>query len=100
MLRENAGFSQAQFASEILISRSYLSLIEKDKREATMPLLRRMAQVLGMPATILFAASLGSSLTKDGHGEEAVVIAKLIEAVRLSLTQARLPIVFQPTVEV
>ena len=92
MLRQAAGLTQKEFAGELKITASYLSLIEADKREPTMALLRRMAETLGSPATVLFAAALGSGLVGQGRLEEAHIIAQLVDAVRLNLLQERLPL--------
>jgi transcriptional regulator with XRE-family HTH domain len=97
VLRQAAGFSQKSFADVLEITPSYLSLIEADKREATIPLLRRMAQVLGSPATVLFAAALGSGLMAEGKLDEARVVGQLVEAVRLNLLQERLPLAIAET---
>jgi len=94
-LRQSAGFSQKEFANELDISPSYLSLIEGDKREASIQLLRRMAVVLGAPATVLFAAALGAPLLKEGRTQEAGIIEQLVQAVRLNLAQERLPFALQ-----
>jgi transcriptional regulator with XRE-family HTH domain len=94
VLRQAAGFNQKKFADELSITPSYLSLIESDRREAPIPLLRRMAQVLGSPATVLFAASLGSGLRAEGRVEEARIIEQLVEAVRLNLLQEPLALAF------
>ena len=89
-LRQSAGLSQRLFAEKAEISPSYLSLIETDRREASIPLLRRMAELLGTPATLLFAAALGGNLAAQGRPREAAVIKQLIEAERLNLLQERL----------
>lgn len=89
-LRQSAGFSQRDFAGRVGVSPSYLSLIEADKREASIPLLRRMAETLGTPATILFAAALASGMVSEGRDRELSVIRKLVEAARLNLLQEQL----------
>jgi len=94
-LRHSAGLSQKEFARRLDISPSYLSLIEGDKREASLPLLRSMAGALGAPATILFAAALGSQLAEQGKTDELTIIERLVEAVRLNLGQERLPFALQ-----
>ena len=91
-LRAAGGRSQKDFAEQLEISPSYLSLIETDQREATIPLLRRMASELGIPAVVFFASALGSAATEQG--EEALllkgVIDKMVDVVSLSVTQMSL----------
>jgi transcriptional regulator with XRE-family HTH domain len=81
-----AGFSQKEFAASLEISPAYLSLVESDKREPTIPLLRRMANVLGSPSAILFAAALASKLPSEERKREIEIIKQLIDAVRLNIT--------------
>ena len=92
LLRQASGLTQKHFAQQVKITPSYLSLIEGNKREPSIPLLREMAKQLGAPATVLFAAALGSSLVDEGRSEEAEVISKLLNSVRLNLIQERLPL--------
>ena len=89
-LRSSKGYSQQEFARLLDISPSYLSLIEKGHREPTIPLLRAMAAKLGAPATVLFAAALGSALPARGHEQERRVIKHLVEATRLNIAADRL----------
>jgi XRE family transcriptional regulator, regulator of sulfur utilization len=89
-LRNSAGFSQKRFAESLSISPAYLSQIESDKREPTIPLLRKMADLLGSPATVLFAVALSSKLPAEEHKKEIEVIQQLVEAVRLNITSKQL----------
>ena len=95
-LRHSAGLSQRSLAEQAAISTSYLSLIESGHREASISLLRTLANALGTPATILFAAALGADLVRHGRHREAEVIRKLIDAERLNLLQERLPLDVDP----
>ncbi len=67
-------------------------MIETDQREATIPLLRRMASELGIPAVVFFASALESDDIEKG--EEALllkgVIDKMVDVVSLSVTQMSL----------
>src|SRR5579862_9383843 len=89
-LRSSAGFSQDKFAQRLEISASYLSLLEKGRREATIPLLRKMAEVLGAPATVLFAAALGSAGSVGQQAAERRIVEHLIDATRLNILAARI----------
>lgn len=60
-LRGARGMSQVELARSLGISPSYLSLIESDRREASIPLLRNLADALGAPAFLLFAQALAGT---------------------------------------
>ena len=89
-LRTAAGLSQKEFAARLEISSSYLSQVESDKREPTIPLLRRMAEKLGSPATILFAAAIASKLPPKNREREVEVIEQLIDAIRINISSKQL----------
>lgn len=91
-LRAAAGWSQKDFAEQLEISPSYLSLIEADRREPTIPLVRRMAEKLGVPAVILFAAALEPRTPPEGEAAKLLsdVLETLVEAARASVTQMSL----------
>jgi transcriptional regulator with XRE-family HTH domain len=91
-LRAAAGWSQKDFAEQLEISPSYLSLVEADKREPTIPLVRRMAEKLGVPAVILFAAALEPRTDLDGEAAKLLsdVLEKLVEVAGASVTQMSL----------
>jgi transcriptional regulator with XRE-family HTH domain len=79
-----------ELASRMNISASYLSLVEGDKREPSIPLLRRLAGELGAPAVLLFATALAGSNEIPTNAEFATVLEKLVGAVGISNTQAQL----------
>jgi transcriptional regulator with XRE-family HTH domain len=90
-LRAAGGWSQKDFARRLEISPSYLSLIETDRREPALPLVRRIADALGLPATILFAAALGGGAARGTIGEEYdIALDRLVEVAGLNLVQAQL----------
>jgi transcriptional regulator with XRE-family HTH domain len=89
-LRHASGLTQQALADRVEISRSYLSLIEQDRREATLPLLRRLADALGSPAAVLFAVALGAAVDDSVQSDVAEAIKKLVESVRLNITQHQL----------
>ena len=90
VLREATGASQQELALRSGISAPYLSLIEADRRQPTLPVLKRMARALGSPAAVLFAAALASDLDSQTNQAESSAIAHLVESVRLELAQGRL----------
>ena len=89
-LRQSKRLSQVDLANRLEISASYLSQLEGGKRQATIPLLRRIAGELGAPSALLFAAALA------GEGEASApdllqdAIARLTEAVGANLRQHEL----------
>lgn len=54
LLREDRGLSQSDFAYRIGINRSYLSGVENGKRNLTVDILARMADILGITLSELF----------------------------------------------
>ena len=53
-LREAQGLTQAQLAKKTRLTEAYISMIETGKRKApSLPVLRRLAKVLGVPVTEL-----------------------------------------------
>jgi transcriptional regulator with XRE-family HTH domain len=54
MCRVRRELTQQELAEKAQISASYLSLIEKDKRDVTVATLRRLAEGLTVPVGILF----------------------------------------------
>lgn len=91
-LRAAAGFSQKEFAARLDVSQSYLSQIESDRREPTIPLVRRMAAELGVPSVILFAAALSrpNEMGNDQHKQLTKIMDELIEAAGMNLAQISL----------
>jgi transcriptional regulator with XRE-family HTH domain len=81
-LRLASGLSQAQLAKRAGVTASFLSRIERDKREPTLSVLRRLAEKLNAPFGVLLAAALGD-VTSDPNWQGAM--GKLIEAVRVQL---------------
>lgn len=57
-LRKQKGFKQNNFAEMCGLSQSYLSLIEKGKKEPTLGLLKQISSALSMPLPILVFLSL------------------------------------------
>jgi transcriptional regulator with XRE-family HTH domain len=57
LIRTSLSLAQGKLAKRVGISASYLSLIEKGRREPTLPLLRRIAKELDISPAILLAVS-------------------------------------------
>lgn len=57
-LRKQKGLKQNDFAELCGLSQSYLSLIEKGKKEPTLSLLKQISSTLSMPLPILVFLSL------------------------------------------
>jgi transcriptional regulator with XRE-family HTH domain len=89
-LRQARHLSQAELAKRVEISPSYLSQLERDKREATIPLLRRLASELGAPAALLFAAALSQDIPSPAGDHVNEALRRLTEAVGAALRQHEL----------
>jgi len=87
-LRQSARLSQADLAKRLEISSSYLSLVEGDHRDASIPLLRRLAAELGAPAALLFAAALAGSKESPPPDEIALALEKLVDAIGMKKRQS------------
>jgi transcriptional regulator with XRE-family HTH domain len=64
-LRIKRGFNQIDFADKCGLSQSYLSLIEKGKKEPTLSLLKKISSTLSMPMPILVFFSLDKNDVVD-----------------------------------
>lgn len=85
-LRRADGLSQSDVAREADISVSFLSLIERGKREPTLSVLRRLAGALNAPFGLLLASALATPGDGVDDGDpRAMAIARLVDAVRLQL---------------
>jgi transcriptional regulator with XRE-family HTH domain len=89
-LRQAKHLSQLDLAKRLNISASYLSQLERDKREATIPLLRNLAAELGAPAALLFAAALAEKTSLDLPDPFSEALRRLTEAVGAALRQHEL----------
>lgn len=77
-----SGLSQAELARRAQVSASFLSLIERDKREPTLTVLRRIAEELRVPFGVVLVTALGD-ITAEERWQGP--ISKLLEAIRLQL---------------
>jgi len=57
-LRQQKGFKQTDFAVECSLSQSYLSSIEKGRKEPTLSILKQIATALSIPMPVLVFFSL------------------------------------------
>jgi len=90
-LRAAGGWSQKDFARRLEISPSYLSLIETDRREPALPLVRKIAEELGLPAAILFAAALAGAAAHGTNSQQVDgALDQLIEVAGLNLIRTDL----------
>jgi len=53
--REEAGLTQEKLAFEAEIDRSYVSLLENDKKSPTLDVLFRLCSVMKIPVSVLIA---------------------------------------------
>lgn len=63
--RKLLGFSQGDLAMKIDMTQSYLSLIEKNKKEPNLSVLKKISEALTIPLPILFFKSIEISDIKD-----------------------------------
>lgn len=61
ILRIKSGRSQKHLAEEIDCSPNYLSLIENDRREPSLPLIRQIANSFKIPVELLLISSYAAS---------------------------------------
>lgn len=57
-LRQQKGFKQTDFAAHCGLSQSYLSAIEKGRKEPTLSILKQIADALSIPTPVLVFFSL------------------------------------------
>ncbi len=81
-LRVSAGLSQQELATRVGISASFLSLLEADRREPTMRVLRDIGSALGIPSEVLIVASLHSDESASSPEERRIAesINDLVQA--------------------
>lgn len=89
-LRTSAGLKQVELASRAGISASSLSLIEAGRRDPTLKWLRRIAPVLGLPASVLFAAVMAIDEAEHGDTRTRALAEQLIQTAKALLLGARL----------
>lgn len=68
-LRLKKGFNQGDFALKCGLSQSYLSLIEKGRKEPTLSLLKQISSCLAIPTPILVFLSLDKNDVDESKKE-------------------------------
>ena len=74
-LRKQKGFKQTDFAARCGLSQSYLSSIEKGRKEPTLNILKQIANALSLPMPVL----VFFSLDQDDIAESKQDAFKLLE---------------------
>jgi transcriptional regulator with XRE-family HTH domain len=93
VLRDSAGLKQRELAERAGISASLLSLVEANKREPTIKLLRDIARALGIPSAVLFAFALvedESQATGPAAEKASAMTQQLFVAAQRMLAAQRL----------
>ncbi len=91
-LRLASGLSQRDLATRADVSPSFLSLVERDKREPTLSVLRRLAENLRVPFGVLLAAMLSDVTQSAQAAGYRDALGDLVEAVRLRLLTSGVPV--------
>lgn len=84
-IRKNKGLNQAQLADICGITVTYLSLIENDKKDPTLSLLRTIANSLNIPLPILLFMSLEDNDIADSKKELFGMIKPSIDSILQNL---------------
>ena len=92
--RAHRGLTQAELSKEVGVSLSYLSLLERNKRDATVSTLEAIAQGLGIPLNLLFFLASDSAalqgLPEEVRDKLSAIILRLLNEPRTP--QANLPL--------
>ena len=79
-LRKKKGLKQIEFAKKCNLSQSYLSLIEKEKKEPTLSMLKQIAAVLETPVPVLVFLSLSEEDIAQSKREAFRTLDPLIKS--------------------
>jgi transcriptional regulator with XRE-family HTH domain len=85
MLRTAEGLSQKALAEKLEVSRSYLSLVENEKKSPSLPFLNKAAEAFSIPPVLLFVDP------KDEESELFIDLQKILGkvlAAKVHLTKA------------
>ena len=85
LLREAEGISQQELADRLHVARTYLSQLENAKRQPSMPLLKEIANVFGIPVALLLLEGPSEHKGILGHLQE--VLTYVLEAKRKNQRQ-------------
>lgn len=83
--RKKRGWSQKQLADRCSITVTYLSLIENDKKEPTVSLLRTLAENLNLPLPILLFMSLDDDDIPESKKEFFNIVKPSIDSMLQNL---------------
>ena len=89
--RKKRGLSQNQLAARCSITVTYLSLIENDKKEPTVSLLRTIAENLNLPLPILIFMSLDDEDIPESIKEFFNIVKPSIDAILQNLIEDAYP---------
>ncbi|GIQ57968.1 hypothetical protein Flavo103_11040 [Flavobacterium collinsii] len=79
-LRKQRGIKQTDFAVKCGLSQSYLSAIEKGKKEPTLGILKQIANALSIPMPILFFFSLDKEDIAESKRDAFKMLEPLIKS--------------------
>lgn len=89
--RKKRGLSQSQLAARCSITVTYLSLIENDKKEPTVSLLRTIAENLNLPLPILLFMSLDDEDIPESKKEFFNIVKPSIDSMLQNLIEDAYP---------
>jgi XRE family transcriptional regulator, master regulator for biofilm formation len=85
--RSIAGFSQGELADRAGLDRSYLSLIESDKRKPTTETLESISKALELPFPLLTLLAVEKEDSKTINEEQVLGLAKQLTHLLLEMPQ-------------
>lgn len=89
--RKKKGLIQNQLATQCNITTTYLSLIENDKKEPTISLLRTIAENLNLPLPILLFMSLDNEDIPESKKEFFNIVKPSIDSMLQNLIEDAYP---------
>lgn len=81
-IRVSAGLSQRELAKRLSVDPTYISHLEKDRRDPSVKFLRRFAAESGVPTASLLAVALWSEMEGPEREEFRPLIASLVRFTR------------------
>jgi len=84
IIRKKRGLTQGQLADQSGITQTYLSQIEKNKKEPTLSVLRDICEVINVPVAILFWFTLDESKVEEGKREAFNLVKPSVDEMILS----------------
>lgn len=88
--RAAAGLSQKELAGRLDVDPSYVSRLERDEREPSIKLLRKIGEELSVPPGVLLALALFSDMPEDERKRYGKVVGSIVNLT--TLTQLRMPL--------